>query len=211
MEYRRHSLEQKIKFLDALEKTKSISEASLRAGVPRPACKHWLVEEARIRSDYERSLLPVTCEDHQDYRVVRKISLEDKVKCIRAIDAGMTAHVASAQFNFHASTIRAWYNSREALLALYYAQDNSDDEQSGNSLTQEAPLTVVLEAQMAKDQIDKEFAKKCKAQTREIDYLKDKISFLENLNSILKERTGPVKKKIVLQQSRDASGEKEGT
>ena len=51
---------------------------------------------------------------------------------------------------------------------------------------------------MANAQLDKELAKKCKTQAKEIEYLKDKVSFLENLNGILKERTKPVKKKVTV-------------
>ena len=48
---------------------------------------------------------------------------------------------------------------------------------------------------MAKDELDNDFSKKIKAQAKEIAYLKDKITFLENLNKILENRTGQVKKK----------------
>ena len=64
---------------------------------------------------------------------------------------------------------------------------------------------------MPRDEVNKDLSKKIKTQAKEIEYLKDKVAFLENLNKIIKERTEPIKKKIVLQQSNDVSNREEKT
>ena len=64
---------------------------------------------------------------------------------------------------------------------------------------------------MPKDELNKDLSKKIKTQAKEIEYLKDKIALLENLNKIIKERTEPVKKKIVSQQSNEVSNREEKT
>ena len=64
---------------------------------------------------------------------------------------------------------------------------------------------------MARKQADEDLVKKCKALTKENEYLKDRVAFLENLNEILKERTGPGKKKSISSQLSDASDRDGGT
>ena len=54
---------------------------------------------------------------------------------------------------------------------------------------------------MTKEQADEHLVKQCKALAKENEYLKDRVMFLEKFNEILKQRSGPVKKKSFSSQS----------
>jgi hypothetical protein len=51
---------------------------------------------------------------------------------------------------------------------------------------------------MAKEQADEHLVKQCKALAKENEHLKDSVMFLEKLNEILKQRSGPVKKEFFI-------------
>jgi transposase-like protein len=207
---RRYTLELKIRFLDTFEKMKSVAAAARAVGIPNDeVCYSWVRKKDELRAGYALSFKP-TEPIKQVQRRRPKVPLEEKIRCIRAIDAGLSVHRASLEFNRNLSTVQYWYRAKDDLLMLYYSQKDTDEavKALGEGLHSS---DIAWEAQMANEQLDKELAKKCKAQAREIEYLKDKVAFLENLNGILKERTRPVKKKISLPQSSEASGEEERT
>jgi hypothetical protein len=188
----------------------SIAGAARAVGIPHAdACHYWLKHKDELRADYALSLKP-TEPIKQVQRKHPTVPLEEKIRCIMAIDAGLSVHRASIEFNRNLSTVQNWYKAKDSLMVLYYSQ--KDINEAAKTLEEGRHSSdIAWEAQMVDEQLDKELAKKCKAQAKEIEYLKDKVAFLENLNGILKERTRPVKKKTVLPQSSEASGEEEGT
>ncbi len=194
MKYRGYSLKQKIKFFDLYKQGGSIAAAARAMGFSTDICKYWLKNQDKIRADYELSLLPVDLKAMQEYEPPKRFPLEEKIRCIKAIEAGLPFHQASIEFDCAMATVQSWYKAKDGLLVLYYSQQDVGE-------TVECPeeghhsSDIAWEAQMANEQLDKELAKKCKAHAKEIEYLKDKVSFLENLNGILKERTRPVKKR----------------
>jgi transposase-like protein len=190
---RRYTLELKIKFLDAFEKMGSIAGAARAVGIPHAdACHYWLKHKDELRADYALSLKP-TEPIKQVQRKHPTVPLEEKIRCIMAIDAGLSVHRASIEFNRNLSTVQNWYKAKDSLMVLYYSQ--KDINEAAKTLEEGRHSSdIAWEAQMVDEQLDKELAKKCKAQAKEIEYLKDKVAFLENLNGILKERTMPVKK-----------------
>jgi transposase-like protein len=206
MAYRRFTMEQKIRFLDLYEELGTTAGAARKAGVSREACRRWLKQKERLREDYERSLLPI--EQHDEVRKFKKFSLEEKIKCINAVNIGTSMREAANQYDCDESSVRNWYKTQDALLALYYTQ-NDAHEVALNLNDLEPTPPEVGENEVPKDELNKDLSKKIKAQAKEIEYLQDKIAFLENLNNILKERTGPVKKKNNSQQSNDASNREE--
>lgn len=209
MKYRTYSLEQKIKFLDLYKEGKgSIATIASAMGVPKDICAYWLKNQDKIRSDYASSFLPVDLKAMQDYVPPRRFPLEEKIRCINAIEAGLTLYQASIEFDCALATVQSWYKAKDGLSVLYCSQQ---DVGEADECPEEGHLSsdTAWEAQMANEQLDKELAKKCKAQAKEIEFLKDKVSFLENLNDILKERTRPVKK-MFSQQSSEASREEDG-
>ena len=91
-------------------------------------------------------------------------------------------------------------------MALYYSQKDDGERGGSKELMGFASSSDILgEDWMDKEQADKELTKTIKAQAREIEYLKDRVAFLESLNEILKERSGPVKKKSCSRRSPEAS------
>ena len=208
MGYRRFTMEQKIRFLDLYEKLGTAAGAARQAGVPREASRRWLRQEERLRADYERSLLPI--EQHDEVRKFKKFSLEEKIKCINTVKIGTSIREAANQYDCDESSVRNWHKTQDALLALYYTQ-NDANEVNTDLINLEPTPYVVGEDKVPRDELNKDLSKKIKAQAKEIEYLKDKVAFLENLNKIIKERTEPVKKKIVLQQSNDVSNREEKT
>ena len=206
MGYRRFTMEQKIRFLDLYEELGTAAGAAKKAGVPREACRRWLRQKERLREDYERSLLPI--EQHEEARKFKKFSLEEKINCIKAVEIGTPFWEAAQQYDCDEKSVRNWYKGRDALLALYYTQNDAHEVETNLNDLEPTPPEVG-ENEVPKDELNKDLSKKIKAQSKEIEYLQDKIAFLENLNKILKERTSPVKKKNNLQQSNDASNREE--
>ena len=207
---RRYILEQKIRFLDIYEEIGSVAAAAREIGIARGTCRNWVQLKDQLRTDYERSLLPIEQNDRDDVRIVRKIPLEEKIKCIKAVDVGMSIPETARQYEYHESSIRNWYKTRDALLALYYTQNDANEVNNDLKYLEPTPC-VVGEDKVPRDEVNKDLSKKIKTQAKEIEYLKDKIALLENLNKIIKERTEPVKKKIVSQQSNDVSNREEKT
>ena len=191
MAYRRFTMEQKIRFLDLYEELGTTAAATRQAGVPREACRRWIRQKERLREDYERSLLPI--EQHDEVRKFKKFSLEEKIKCINAVDIGMSMREAANQYDCDENSVRNCYKTRDALLALYYTQ-NDANEVNNNLKNFDRTPCVVGEVKVPRDEVNKDLSKKIKTQAKEIEYLKDKIAYLENLNKIIKERTEPVKK-----------------
>ena len=208
MAYRRFTMEQKIRFLDLYEEIGTTAGAARKAGVPREACRRWLKQKERLRKDYECSLLPI--EQYAEVKKFKKFSLEEKIKCINAVNIGTSMREVANQYDCNESSVRDWYKTRDALLALYYTQNDANKVNNDLKNLKTTPC-VVGEDKVPRDEVNKDLSKKIKTQAKEIEYLKDKIAFLENLNKIIKERTEPIKKKIVLQQSNDVSNREEKT
>jgi len=203
---RRYILEQKIRFLDIYEEIESVSAAARKIGIARGTCRNWVQLKDQLREDYERSLLPI--EQHDEVRKFKKFSLEEKINCIKAVEIGIPLGETAQQYDCDEKSVRNWYKGRDALLALYYTQN--DAHEVNNDLKNLKPTPCVVgEDKVPSDEVNKDLSKKIKAQAKEIEYLQDKIAFLENLNTILKDRTGPIKKKIVSQQSKDVSNREE--
>jgi transposase len=204
MRYRRYSLEEKIKFLDRYQQANSIAEAARDVGVKEAAARYWIENRLQLRQEYERSLQPNSSAERISYQ---KVSLQLKLQCIRAIEAGLSFRQAAKKFHTAKSSVQNWYKEKEELLALYYTRQGEVEEI--DTLT---PSTAILEeVRMDSDQAEKDLARTIRAQAQEIEYLKDRVAFLENLNDILKERTGGAKKKNVLKQSKEALPEEEQT
>ena len=207
MSNRRYSLEEKIRFLDLYKEKRSMTATSLAVGVKLETARYWVKHEQKLREEYERSLQPVdmTVFDAGPRRY-RTQPLEEKVRCIMAVEAGLSFNQAAKEFDTSLSTVQGWYKAKDGLLALYYSQKD-DGERGGPKELVEFPSSsdVLGEDWMDKEQADKELAKTIKAQAREIEYLKDRVAFLESLNEILKERSGPVKKKSCSRRSPEAS------
>lgn len=118
MGHRRYTLEQKIRFLDSYEETGSIKGAARVAGIEGDGpCDYWLRNKDRIREDHARSLAPI--EPIPANRVgPAKIPLEEKIRCIRSIEAGLSVHQASIEFNRSLATVQSWYKGKDGLLVL---------------------------------------------------------------------------------------------
>ena len=78
-------------------------------------------------------------------------------------------------------------------MVLFYSQKDTDE--AAKTLEEGRHSSDI---EIVDEQLDKELSKKCKVQAKEIENLKDKVVFLENLNGILKERTRPVKIMMVM-------------
>ncbi len=195
MDYKRYTLEEKIKFLDALEKKRTVASAARSMGIhDDDVCYRWARKKDELRAAYALS-----CNPDRPVKQVRrrgsKIPLQDKIQCIMAIDGGMSIHRASVEFNKNLASVQSWYRSKEELLALYYSQQKASLEKESS------PPDTVWEVQMTKEKADEHLVKQCKALAKENEYLKDRVMFLEKLNEILKQRGGPVKKKSSSPQS----------
>lgn len=205
-----YPIEVKIKFLDLYKTRGSVAPVAKAMGLAAGTCKYWVKIEDKIRADYKLSLIPRDLEETQEYTAPKEISLEEKLKCINAMDSGLSVHQVSMKYNYSCGTLYRWNKAKDDLLALYYSQQDAEksvESPEGSHYSSD----IAGEAQMAKAELDKALTQKCKAQAKEIEYLKDRVAFLENLNEILKERSKPVKKKIVLQQSSEASREEDRT
>ena len=208
MRCRRFPLEQKIRFLDAYEQIGVVTIAARQTGVPREACRRWIRQKEQLREDYELSLLPINQDVNVDVKPYKKYSLKVKINCIQDVEAGMSIRETAQEHDCDEKSVRNWIKTQDTLLALYYTQNNViEDGRSPNGFVP-TPFSVGG-YNMAKDELDNDFSKKIKAQAKEIAYLKDKITFLENLNKILENRTGQVKKKINSQQLNKASNQEE--
>ena len=115
---------------------------------------------------------------------------------------------AAQQYDCDEKSVRNWYKGRDALLALYYTQ-NDAHEVAPNLNDLEPTPPEVGEDEVPKDELNKDLSKKIKAQAKEIEYLQDKIAFLENLNKISQRTYRSCKKKNNSQQSNDASNREE--
>lgn len=188
---RRYTLELKIKFLDTLEKKETVAEAARALSITNnDVCYRWARKKDELKAAYALSFTP----EGSIKRIRRrpsKIPLEEKIRCIKAIDSGLSAHRVSLDYNKTYSSVQNWYRSRNDLLALYYSQQQSTD-------TKSLALDSAWETLMDKKQADENLVKKCKALKKEIEYLKYKVIFLESLNEILKERYGPGKKDLFI-------------
>lgn len=201
---RRYTLEQKIKFLNTLEKMETIAGAARAVGILNDeVCYRWARQKDELRAAHTLSIRP----GGPVKKVVQrhsKIPLEEKIKCIRAVEAGLSAHRVSVDFKRALSSVQNWYRGKDGLLALYYSQQQSKD-------TTDSSLDSAWETLMDKKQADEDLVRKCKAMKKEIEFLKDKVAFLESLNNILKEKTGPLKKKTISSRSNDALDREEET
>lgn len=195
MDNKRYTLEEKIKFLDALEKKGTVASAARSMGIHNDdVCYRWARKKDELRAAYSLSRKPGR-PVKQVRRRGSKIPLQDKIQCIMAIDEGMSIRRASVEFNKNLASVQSWYRSKEELLALYYSQQKASVEKDSS------PPDTAWEVQMAKEQADEHLVKRCKALAKENEYLKDRVMFLEKLNEILRQRSGPVKKKKSSKQS----------
>jgi len=207
MAKKNYTLEKKINFLNKYEEIKSVVAAAKAVEVSYQTGYYWLAHKEAIKSSYEK-FHSLGYSTNAVCRIRRIIPLEEKIKCIRLIDTGLSYREVESKTDYQYCSIRRWDHTREELLALYYSQNNQGEDKA-NEL--ESSHVVSWEDDVPKDDKDKELAKKIKAQAKEIDYLKDKVTFLENLNTLLKEKTGNIKKKRFLQQSNRVSNQEEET
>jgi transposase len=178
MDYKRYTLEEKIKFLDALEKKGTVASAARSMGIhDDDVCYRWARKKDELRAAYALS-----CNPDRPVKQVRR-------------RGGMSIHRASVEFNKNLASVQSWYRSKEELLALYYSQQKASLEKESS------PPDTVWEVQMTKEKADEHLVRQCKALAKENEYLKDRVMFLEKLNEILKQRGGPVKKKSSSPQS----------
>ena len=205
MTYRNYPLEKKIRFLDAYKKLGSIVAAAKEVNVQVGTSRYWVRMEKQLREAYSSSL-----SIKNSVKTNNKLSLEEQLECIKEVEQGLSYRKIAYQHNCSKSVVQGWYKRRDSLLALYYTQN--DANKVNNDLKNLEPTPCVVgEDKVPRDEVNKDLSKKIKTQAKEIEYLKDKIAFLENLNKIIKERTEPIKKKIVLQQSNDVSNREEKT
>lgn len=196
MRYRKYSLEEKVRLLDRYQQTNSVTDAAIDVGVKETTARYWIKNELRVRQEYELSLQSGNPQKRARYQ---RVPLETKLQCIKALESGMSIREASRVFHAAKSSIHEWYATKEELLALYYTQQGEVKE-----VDVLAPSTDILEeVWMDDDQAKKDLAQTIKSQAQEIEYLKDRVAFLENLNDILKERAGGAKKKNVLKRSKE--------
>ncbi len=80
---------------------------------------YWLKHKDELRAGYALSLKP-TEPIIQVQRRHPRVPLEEKIRCIRAIDAGLSVHRAPIEFNRNLSTVQDWYRSKDGLLMLFY-------------------------------------------------------------------------------------------
>lgn len=198
MSYRSYSIEQKIKFLDLLKENRSVTASARKAGMLRGTAKTWVAKEKMLRLEYERSLRPIQSEE-ENQNTNNKIPLEEKIQCIKAIEAGLPFSQAAIEFGYSFSSVRSWYRAKDGLMALYYMREGStDQEDSAKAIDGVSSDDALLEgALMSEDSKDTNLAETIKAQRKEIEYLKHKVAYLESLNEILKDRHGTVKKRTV--------------
>ena len=197
MRYKNYSLEEKIKLIDQYRKVGSVAEAARIVGVKKDAAYHWVKNKQRLLKEYEQSFEPF---DPRKSKIYYELPLEFKIKCIRAVEEGLSFRQVARNFNTAKSNIFDWYSTKDELLALYYTQQR--DKREVEVLI--PPINLPMELGMDDgDRDKKDLNKTIKSQSQEIEYLKDKIAFLENLNEILKERTSGVKKKKHLKQSKE--------
>ncbi len=106
MKYRGYSLKQKIKFFDLYKQGGSIAVAARAMGFSTDICKYWLKNQDKIRADYELSLLPVDLKAMQEYEPPKRFPLEEKIRCIKAIESRFLFHQAVMEFNCTLVTIQ---------------------------------------------------------------------------------------------------------
>jgi transposase len=205
MTYQIYTLEKKIKFLDTYKRLGSITAAAKAVEVHDRTCRYWVRKEQRLRDAYANSL-----SNNSSERTNHKLSLEEQLECIKEVEQGISYRKIAFQHNCSKSTIQGWFKRRDSLLALYYTQNNALEVED-NLRDLASTLTGVGDDDVPKDEITKDLTKKIRIQASEIENLKDKIIFLENLNKILQERTGPVKKKISSRQLNKAENQEEET
>ena len=117
MDNKRYTLEEKIKFLDALEKKGTVASAARSMGIHNDdVCYRWVRKKDELRAAYSLSQKPGK-PVKQVRRRGSKIPLQDKIQCIMAIDGGMSIHRASVEFNKNLASVQSWYRSKEELLA----------------------------------------------------------------------------------------------
>lgn len=196
MRYRSYSLEEKVRFLDQYQRINSITDAARDVGVKEATARYWIKNELRVREEYERSLRSHSPAERARYE---RVSLQIKLQCIEAIETGLSFRQVAKKFRTAKSSVQEWYATKEELLALYYTQQGEVKEVDILTLSTD----ILEEVWMDDDQAKKDLAQTIKSQAQEIEYLKDRVAFLENLNDILKERTGGAKKKNVLKRSKE--------
>ncbi len=215
MVYKSYSIEQKIKFLDLRKNNVSVSAAARAVGAVRGTAKTWIAKEKKLRLEYERFLEnPQMPEEQEDYKLQSRIPLEEKIRCIQAIEAGLPLNQAAIELGCSLSSVRSWYKAKDGLMALYYMREEKNDQEAPeqNHKDELSLNTALLEgALMSKDSKDINLAETIKAQNKEIEFLKHRVAYLESLNEILKDRHGPVKKKKSLKPSDEQVLEEEKT
>ena len=205
MTYRNYSLEKKIKFLDAYKKLGTIAAAAKAVDVHEKTSRYWVRKEQQLRDAYTTFL-----SIKSSARTTHKLSLEEQLECIKEVEQGLSFRNIAYQHNCSKSAVQGWYKRRDSLLALYCTQNDALEVET-NFRELASTLTGVGDDDVPKDEITKDLTKKIKTQASEIENLKDKITFLENLNKILQDRTGPVKKKTFSKRLNKAENQGEET
>ncbi len=209
---RRYSLEEKIRFLDLYKEKGSIATSAAAVGVRANTAWVWVQHEQKLREEYAQSKEPVDITAFDDPHRYKMLPLDEKIRCIMVIEAGLPLSQAAEEFEVSLSSVQRWYKAKDGLLALYYSQkDNGKQEKTKETIGLSSSTNILEEVWMDKEQIDKELTATIKAQAKEIEYLKDRVTFLESLNEILKERSGPSKKKKNSRQSLEVSLEEDET
>jgi predicted DNA-binding protein YlxM (UPF0122 family) len=193
MAHRYYSLEQKIGFLDAYKEVGRLSAAAKKVDAPLRTSRYWIKIEKKLRAAYASSLYKQPALDSAG-KCYQRHSLEEKLTGIREIEQGVSFREVARLHMCSKSSIQDWYKRRDELLALYYTQHEAqEDEFYLNDLA--STLSGAGEDEVPKDELTKDLTNKIKKQEKEIEFLKEKITFLENLNKVLQERSGPIKKK----------------
>lgn len=95
----RQTLDLKIRFLDMFEKRGSVAKAARALGVLNDkVCYSWVRKNDELKAGYKLSLKP--CEPPPQVKRNRsKVPLEEKVRCIMAIEIGLSIHRTFLKFH----------------------------------------------------------------------------------------------------------------
>jgi transposase-like protein len=210
MAHHYYSLEQKIEFLDAYKELGILAAAAKKVDVPMRTSRYWIKIEKKLRDAYGSPSLYKKPAADSSGKYYKWHSLEEKLKCIREFEQGASYREVANLHTCSKSSIQDWCKRRDELLALYYTQHDAQEVESYlNDLT--STLSGAGEDEVPKDELTKDLTNKIKKQEKEIELLKDKITFLENLNKILQERSGPIKKKNYSERLNEARNPDEET
>lgn len=195
MTYRHYPLEKKIEFLDAYQELGSITSAAIQAAVQANTSRYWIRKEKQLREAYTRSKSIKSPASEYSAKNTKR-SLEEKLECIKEVEQGLSYRKIAHRHTCSKSSVLSWYKRRDTLLVLYYTEHDALEVEADFRDLAPTPIGAGGD-EVPKDEITQDLTKKIKTQAKEIKHLKDEITFLENLNKILQERTGPIKKRTL--------------